>query len=171
MCRELGLDQDTLLGLSDHRSLDSLSELEKLALDYAVALSDTPAQVSDELYAALRGHLSEKQLVELQGAHAKLEAAGVRLVGVSYDDRTTLAKFAKKHGIAFPLLSDAGSETIEAWGIRNADVPYKMMEGVPHPGTWLLDRNGVVRARLAHQGYKERHSGEEILRAAQAPTP
>ena len=65
MCRELGLDQDTILGLIDHRSLASLSELEKLALDYAVALSDTPAEVSDELYAALREHLSEKQMVEL----------------------------------------------------------------------------------------------------------
>jgi len=30
-----------------------------------VALSDTPAQVSDELFEALRGHLSERQLVEL----------------------------------------------------------------------------------------------------------
>ena len=65
MCRGLGLDQDTILGLIDHRSLESLSLLEKLALDYAVALSDTPAEVSDELYGALRGHLSEKQMVEL----------------------------------------------------------------------------------------------------------
>ena len=65
MCRGLGIDQDTILGLIDHHSLESLSDLEKLALDYAVALSDTPADVSDELFEALRAQLSEKQLVEL----------------------------------------------------------------------------------------------------------
>jgi hypothetical protein len=45
----LGLDQDTILGLIDHAAWESFSELEKLALDYAVALSDTPAENSDEL--------------------------------------------------------------------------------------------------------------------------
>ena len=65
MCRELGLEPDVLLGLADHRGVDALSEAEKLALDYAVALSNTPAEVSDELYAALAGCYSERQLVEL----------------------------------------------------------------------------------------------------------
>jgi len=53
------------LGLTEHRKLATLSELEKLALDYAVALSDTPAKVPDALFEALRSHLDERQLVEL----------------------------------------------------------------------------------------------------------
>jgi alkylhydroperoxidase family enzyme len=36
-----------------------------LALDYAIALSSTPAVVSQDLFDALRKELSEKQLVEL----------------------------------------------------------------------------------------------------------
>jgi alkylhydroperoxidase family enzyme len=46
------------------------SELEKLALDYAVALSETPAEVSDGLYEKLAAQLSEAQLVELTGVIA-----------------------------------------------------------------------------------------------------
>ncbi len=65
MCRELGLGEEELLSLSRHRESDAFSELEKLALDYAVALSDTPARVPDELYDALRTHLDERQMVEL----------------------------------------------------------------------------------------------------------
>ena len=65
MGREAGLTDRDILDLSDHRASDAYSELEKLALDYALALSATPAEVSDELYAALAAQLSEKQLVEL----------------------------------------------------------------------------------------------------------
>ena len=65
MCRELGLTEEQILDLSSHRTSDAFTELEKLALDYALALSDTPAEVPDELFEALRAQLSEKQLVEL----------------------------------------------------------------------------------------------------------
>ncbi len=34
-------------------------------MDYAVAMSGTPQEVSDELFAALRRHLDDAQLVEL----------------------------------------------------------------------------------------------------------
>ena len=34
-------------------------------LDYAVAMSRTPTHVTDELFAALREHFDERQLVEL----------------------------------------------------------------------------------------------------------
>ena len=44
---------------------ESFSELEKLALEYAVALSDTPAEVPDDLFEALRSRLNEAQLIEL----------------------------------------------------------------------------------------------------------
>ena len=48
-----------------HNQSDAYSDLEKLALDYALCLSNTPAQVPDELFEKLRAHLSEKQMVEL----------------------------------------------------------------------------------------------------------
>jgi hypothetical protein len=39
--------------------------VEKLVLDYAAAMSRTPAKVTDELFAAMREQFDERQLVEL----------------------------------------------------------------------------------------------------------
>ena len=88
-------------------------------------------------------------------------------MGVSYDAPTTLARFSKKRGIRFPLLSDSGSATIDAYGLRNQAATGRYA-GIPHPATILLDSQGVVRAKLFHEGYKRRHSAAEILSAAQA---
>jgi len=39
-------------------------------LDYSVAMTQTPVEVSDELFAALRQHFNEAQMVELTAAIA-----------------------------------------------------------------------------------------------------
>ena len=84
---------------------------------------------------------------------------------MSYDDPKTLAAFALERGIGFPLLSDAGSKTIDAWGIRNEEARGRT-DGIPDPGTFLLDESGVIRAKLFYGGYKKRQSAADILRAA-----
>jgi len=48
-----------------YRESDRFSELDRLVLDYATGVSSTPVDVSDELFARLREHLDEAQLVEL----------------------------------------------------------------------------------------------------------
>lgn len=65
MGRNEGLEERDVLELANHRDSDAFSELEKLALDYALCLSATPAEVPDELFEALREHLDEAQLLEL----------------------------------------------------------------------------------------------------------
>ena len=59
-----------ILDLARYRESDAFSALEKAVLDYAVALSQTPADASDELVARLRVDLSDQQLVELTAAIA-----------------------------------------------------------------------------------------------------
>ena len=59
------------------------------------------------------------QLVELQQALPKFQAAGIKLYGVSYDEASALAEFARHHGITYPLLSDLGSKVIDRFGLRN----------------------------------------------------
>ena len=59
------MSEAQLRDLPHYAGSEAFSPLEKLVLDYAVALTATPAQVSDELFAALRSHLDEAQLVEL----------------------------------------------------------------------------------------------------------
>jgi peroxiredoxin len=65
--------------------------------------------------------------------------------------------------IAFPLLSDPGSKTIDAYHIRN-EAAKGRAEGVPHPGTYILDQQGVIRAKLFLEGYRDRPSAEEIVK-------
>ena len=48
----------------------AFSESEKLALRLARAITKTPANVPDDLYASLRRHFNEAQIVELAAAIA-----------------------------------------------------------------------------------------------------
>jgi AhpD family alkylhydroperoxidase len=63
--REAGISDEQLLALPRYRDSEMFDDLEKLVIDYATAMSSTPAMVSDELFAALRKHFDERQLVEL----------------------------------------------------------------------------------------------------------
>ncbi len=65
IARGAGLGDEQLLALPRYRESEEFNELERLVLDYATAMSRTPATVSDELFAAMREHFDERQLVEL----------------------------------------------------------------------------------------------------------
>jgi peroxiredoxin Q/BCP len=100
-------------------------------------------------------------LVELQKNLAKIEAADIELVAISYDPVDVLKEFAEEKKIGFPLLSDEESKTIKAYGILNEEG-----KGYPHPGTFILDPKGVVRAKIFLDGYRKRHTASELIEAA-----
>jgi 4-carboxymuconolactone decarboxylase len=62
---EAGVSEDDLRELAAYEVSERFSELEKLALDYATAMSRSPVEVPDRLFQALGAHLDEPQLVEL----------------------------------------------------------------------------------------------------------
>jgi peroxiredoxin Q/BCP len=107
-------------------------------------------------------------LVQLQAGLTKVEATGTQIVGISYDPVPVLQAFASKKNIRFPLLSDAESKTIQAYGVLNAEVKKAPYQGIPFPGTFVIDRDGKIRAKLFHEGYRERHSVEDLVKAAEA---
>lgn len=59
-----GLSNDEIAALLSSR-FEIFSAPEQALLRLADALADTPANVSDDLYADLRTHFSEEQLIEL----------------------------------------------------------------------------------------------------------
>ena len=65
ICRNSGFSDEELLALARYRQSDLFTEREKLALDYTVAVMGTPVEVSDELFARMKEHFSDKQLVEI----------------------------------------------------------------------------------------------------------
>jgi len=65
IARRSGLSDEQLLALPRYRDSELFTGLEKLVMDYAVGMSRTPVEVSDALFAELREHFDEAQLVEL----------------------------------------------------------------------------------------------------------
>jgi 4-carboxymuconolactone decarboxylase len=63
--RQSGLSDEELLGLANYRTSEVFDGVDRLVLDYATGMSRTPVEVSDELFAALREHFDERQMVEL----------------------------------------------------------------------------------------------------------
>jgi peroxiredoxin len=57
--------------------------------------------------------------VELQERLEELTRSGIGVAAISYDSQEILSNFAEERGITFPLLSDADSEVIKAYGILN----------------------------------------------------
>ena len=106
-------------------------------------------------------------MVQLQRDLKSIEAEGIQLVGISYDDTKVLKTFSDRMKIAFPLLSDPDSKTINAYHIRN-EAAKGRAEGVPNPGTFILDREGIIRAKLFLEGYRERHTTEALIEAAKS---
>ncbi|HEY5222555.1 MAG TPA: carboxymuconolactone decarboxylase family protein [Microbacteriaceae bacterium] len=85
-----GLTDAELLALPEYQSSALFSDRDRAVLDYAVAMSRTPVDVSDALFDRLKTHFDEVQLVELTH-HIALEnmrgrfnlALGVGSAGLS----------------------------------------------------------------------------------------
>lgn len=102
--------------------------------------------------------------MELQGRVKELEQQGLGLAAITYDAPEILERFAGEHGITFPLLSDRGSAVIRRYGLLNTTVqPGSRADGIPFPGTFILDRTGRVVARYFEQAYQERNTVASIL--------
>jgi hypothetical protein len=102
--------------------------------------------------------------VELQRSLPKIQAQGLGVAAISYDSRPALEDFARRRGITYPLLSDPDSSIIRSFGILNESVPKNSpVFGIPHPGTYIVNRDGVVTAKYFEQDFRERDTASEIL--------
>jgi hypothetical protein len=66
------------------------------------------------------------------------------------------------------LLSDLDSEVIRRYGILNDRIGNggALLEGIPYPGVYVTDEDGVVVAKFFHDTYKKRDSPELLIDAA-----
>lgn len=70
MGRGEGVGERQLADLAAFEGSPAFTELEKRVLRYAVALTQTPAEVPEELFNSLREHFNPQQMVELTSAIA-----------------------------------------------------------------------------------------------------
>ena len=106
--------------------------------------------------------------MELESQVEALRKRGLGVAALSYDSVAILRDFATRRRITFPLLSDAESKVIRAFGILNeADYPPgQMAHGVPYPGTFVTDARGFVRSKLFEKTYVERRTAASLLTLA-----
>jgi Disulphide bond corrector protein DsbC/AhpC/TSA family len=88
----------------------------------------------------------------------------------------TLAAFAAKHHITFPLLADQGSRVIRDLGMLDDELDRHHAEfgravrddqrGVAYPAVFVLDRGGTVIEKRIHPKYRIRDTGSGLLEAA-----
>src|ERR1700735_4038761 len=65
ICRHSGLSDEEILALPRYGQSDLFTDREQLALDYTVPVRRTPVEVTAELFAQMKEHFSDKQLVEI----------------------------------------------------------------------------------------------------------
>lgn len=113
-----------------------------------------------------------RQTLELEASLSEFEAAGWNVAVLTYDSVPTLAQVADRRGLSMDLLSDEGSATIDAFGVRDpiyAD-PDHLAHGVPYPITFAINPEGEVVAKFWHEaglgeqrGYATRVTPEDVL--------
>lgn len=70
----------------------------------------------------------------------EFEALGVQVLGASVDKPEANERWAKKHGLRMPLISDPGEHTVAAaFGVA------RPLVGVAKRTTWLIDPDGRLR--------------------------
>ena len=97
----------------------------------------------------------------------QFEEMGVSVVAMTYDSVEMLKTVEEDRGIDFPLLRDADVTHVNALGIRNLDYePGQRAYGIPYPGIFLIDADGVIRAKFAEEDYRNRPDFDIVLEAA-----
>lgn len=103
------------------------------------------------------------QALELETVKADLDAQGWSLNLITYDAPELLASFSADKSLTYTFLSDPDSAMIDAYGLRNEDMPAgSRFDGVPHPAIIYIKADGEVAGVQKEEGYKTRPPTEGI---------
>ncbi len=84
---------------------------------------------------------------EFEASLPALKRQKAAVLGVSILDEKSKARFAKKHGLTFPLLADAEHEVAEKYGVWQKKMRYgRSYMGIVRT-TYLIDAEGKVAQR------------------------
>jgi len=99
----------------------------------------------------------QAQMMDLNTAIAGIERRGYKMAGISYDSPAILKTFIERRGIGYTLLSDPKSQIIDRYKLRDPQYPPgNFAYGVPRPIIFILDKNGVIKAKLYEETYTKR---------------
>ena len=101
------------------------------------------------LAVSIDSHEDSKKLVDLLAQEPTGQGAS-----------TTAAALAEPIKIDFPFLEDASHRVIGRYGLLNPK-----SKGWPHPATYVIDKEGIVRWKFVEVDYKVRATNDMILQA------
>jgi len=101
----------------------------------------------------------------LRDAQDRLNAANIRVVVISIDDQEALEVYRISESFPFMMLSDENSKIIEDYGVLNTQITKSdaFFYGIPFPGIFLSDTQGLVIGKFFHDSYKKRDSAENLI--------
>lgn len=106
----------------------------------------------------------QAQMMDLNTAVAGMESRGYKLAGISYDMPEIQKTFIERRMIHYTLLSDPKSEIIDRYKLRDPQYPPgNFAYGVPRPIIFILDKNGVIKAKLYEDTYTKRPPAKLVL--------
>lgn len=89
-----------------------------------------------------------KEACDFRDSEAALQAAGVRVLGISRDELDKQRKFADRDALGYPLLSDPDLTTHHAYGAFGEKNSYgRIVEGVIR-STFVIDAEGKIEHAL-----------------------
>ena len=102
--------------------------------------------------------------MELEQYVEKFREQGYGVCSILYDSEAILADFAKRKNITFPMLSDVQSSIIREFGILNTHVSRDhFYYGIPYPGTYVVDREGILQTKYFPDSFRDRVTAPTIL--------
>ena len=108
------------------------------------------------------------QLVQLHSLLPEERKQDTVILGVAPDTLEDIARMIPKveskinQDFAITLLSDADHKVIDRYGLLN-EVAAQRGRNLPHPTTYVIDKNQTVRWRFTEVDYKIRPTNEMIL--------
>jgi peroxiredoxin len=121
------------------------------------------------------------ELRALASALPKIRELGASLIAISPQAPDESAGLVQQHHLTFDVLSDLDGAVARAWKLRftlsdelkalyqnvfELDLTKANADGswtLPVPGTFVLDRHGVIRARYVSSDYTTRMEPDEII--------
>ena len=153
-------------------------------LGNAVALADlrTQGPVVLSFYRGAWCPYCNLEVQLLQQALPDIQALGATLVAISPQTPDNSLSLAEKHGLVFPVLSDAGNAVARRFGLvftvpealravydkLGIDIPAHNGDGsfeLPVPGTYVVGRDGTIAFAYANVDYTRRVAVGDILAA------
>lgn len=99
------------------------------------------------------------QACSFRDGYDSLQAAGIVVLGISYDSPESHRRFKEKHRLPFPLLSDEDKQVAKAYGAYEGWLRFLM----PRRYTYLIDEEG--RLVYIFKKVDVNRQAEEVLEA------